>query len=66
MLLMTRKTPATLLRAGLMFFAVAAMVRILAHPATDFGRGFVEGFTGTAFCAAVLFLGAGFWRQRHA
>ncbi len=56
MLLCNRMKPQNILRLGLAFFAIAGLTRLFVHPATDFSRGFVHGFTGTLLGASIVFL----------
>ncbi len=56
MLLCNRMKPQNILRLGLAFFAIAALTRVFVHPATDFSRGFVHGFTGALLGASIVFL----------
>ncbi len=56
MLLCNHMKPVNILRLGLAFFAIAGVTRVFVHPATDFSRGFVDGFTGVLLGASIVFL----------
>ena len=56
MLLCNRMKPQNILRLGLAFFAIAGLTRVFIHPANDFSRGFVHGFTGILLGASIVFL----------
>lgn len=56
MIFRKQMTAQTTLRLGLGCYAIAGLTRVVAHPTTDFSRGFVEGFSGILLGAGIVFL----------
>lgn len=41
---------------GTLLFVIAVLTSVLVHPATDFGRGFVIGFTAVLFAGEIALM----------
>ncbi len=48
--------PQRIFFSGVLCFVIALLTNLFYHPASDWSRGFVLGFTGVLFAAEIIFL----------